>query len=43
MWPGTGLGLTVSRQLMTLLGGDVVVESASGSGSRFVATLPVQG
>jgi PAS domain S-box-containing protein len=40
---GTGLGLTVSRQLMKLLGGDLVVESASGGGSRFVATLPVQG
>ena len=32
---GTGLGLTISRQLVRLMGGDLLVESELGSGSRF--------
>jgi signal transduction histidine kinase len=35
---GTGLGLTVSRQLAQLMGGDILVES-SGSGAAFTLRL----
>jgi len=37
---GTGLGLTVSRRLARLLGGEVTVESRRGEGSVFRLTLP---
>ncbi|HUF65121.1 MAG TPA: HAMP domain-containing sensor histidine kinase [Gemmatimonadaceae bacterium] len=37
---GTGLGLTVTRRLARLLGGDVTVESAVGEGTVFTATIP---
>ncbi|MDF1504460.1 ATP-binding protein [Roseisolibacter sp. H3M3-2] len=37
---GSGLGLTVSRRLARLLGGDVSATSVPGHGSRFVFTVP---
>ncbi|MCF8227541.1 MAG: tetratricopeptide repeat protein [Bacteroidales bacterium] len=37
---GTGLGLTISKQLAHLLGGDLVVESKTGSGTEFRFTIP---
>ena len=39
---GTGLGLSLSRKLALLLGGDVAVESTLGMGSRFSVTIPLQ-
>lgn len=38
---GTGLGLTICRNLARALGGDVLVESAEGQGSRFTLDLPL--
>lgn len=39
---GTGLGLTVTRRLANLLGGDVSVVSQPGEGATFTVTLPVR-
>ncbi|HVX10578.1 MAG TPA: response regulator [Pirellulales bacterium] len=36
---GTGLGLTISRKIAKMLGGDVTASSTPGEGSRFVATI----
>jgi PAS domain S-box-containing protein len=38
---GTGLGLTISRQLVELMGGRLEVESRTGHGSRFFFTIPL--
>ncbi|EPN9820852.1 TPA: response regulator [Klebsiella pneumoniae] len=40
---GTGLGLTISARLVSLMGGELTVESQPGSGSEFAFTLPLAG
>jgi len=39
---GTGLGLSVTRKLARLLGGDVTVASRMGAGATFLLTLPMK-
>jgi signal transduction histidine kinase len=42
VYEGTGLGLYLCRKLLTLMGGEILVESEYGKGSRFVYWLPRQ-
>lgn len=39
---GSGLGLTITRELTVMMGGDVTVSSTPGIGSTFSVTLPMQ-
>ncbi|MEX0902145.1 MAG: HAMP domain-containing protein [Pseudohongiellaceae bacterium] len=38
---GTGLGLTISRELSRLLGGEIHIESKEGEGSKFTVFIPL--
>jgi signal transduction histidine kinase len=40
VYEGTGLGLYLSKQLATMLGGHMKAESEFGIGSRFTFTVP---
>jgi len=39
---GTGLGLAIVKKFINLMGGDIVVESEEGKGSKFTITLPME-
>lgn len=39
---GFGLGLSIVRHIVNMLGGSIRVESEKGEGSRFIAEIPVQ-
>ena len=38
---GSGLGLSIARELARAMGGDLTVHSVLGRGSRFILRLPV--
>jgi len=38
---GTGLGLAIVKKYINLMGGDIVVESQEGKGSKFTITMPM--
>ena len=39
---GSGLGLTLTKNLINLHGGEITVISEKGQGSEFIITLPLK-
>ena len=39
---GTGLGLTIAKELSDMLGGEIEVDSLPGRGATFILTLPIE-
>ncbi len=39
---GTGLGMSITKNLVRLMGGDIRVSSAPGKGTRFTVTVPLK-
>ncbi|MFK8020824.1 MAG: response regulator [Pseudomonadales bacterium] len=42
LYGGSGLGLSITRQLVELMGGEVTVRSATGQGSKFTFSLELE-
>jgi two-component system, sensor histidine kinase SagS len=40
---GTGLGLTICRHLVSLMDGEMMIDSVQGIGSKFTFSLPIEG
>ncbi|MFP4431857.1 MAG: response regulator [Spirochaetaceae bacterium] len=40
--PGTGIGLTITKKLITMMGGSIYFDSALGEGSTFEIDLPIR-
>lgn len=40
---GTGLGMAITKELISLMHGDIAVQSLLGKGSSFTVTLPLEG
>jgi signal transduction histidine kinase/DNA-binding response OmpR family regulator len=40
-YEGTGLGLTITKRFVEMLGGEITVSSEAGKGTEFVITFPV--
>lgn len=39
---GPGLGLSITQELVSLLGGEILLRSTLGKGSNFIVTLPIE-